>query len=250
MASTPAGLPDTPNVESGANRWLSNMFGGTLGMKDGLNDMIAHILNAWTKLGTGASTPTTAGDVLYVTGSGTSAWGPRALVRIAPTQVLGAAAANVAFASIPATYQSLILVIQARGDTAATSATILLRLNSDAGSNYASQSASGSGSTASAAEVTSGNTIQCGSMPANTAPANAGGICIIEIPHYAHATYHQMVDFRASYRTATGAGGLTTVRGTGIWTGTPAAISHVRVIAGAGNFAAGTVMSLYGVPAS
>lgn len=53
--ATPSTLPDTPDVESGPDRFLSNMFGGTMDQETGLNKIIHDIAEAWNALGSTAS---------------------------------------------------------------------------------------------------------------------------------------------------------------------------------------------------
>jgi hypothetical protein len=61
---------------------------------------------------------------------------PPGLVLISETE-LGASAASVTFSSIPGTYRSLLIVVQARTDKAASDAdTVNVRFNGDTGNNY------------------------------------------------------------------------------------------------------------------
>ena len=76
--ATPTTLPTLANAVPG--NLLPDMHGTGVSHSEGTNEMIADIYNAWEKLGTGASVPTTAGDVLYVTATGATAYGPRGRV--------------------------------------------------------------------------------------------------------------------------------------------------------------------------
>jgi hypothetical protein len=55
------------------SQFLATAWGGTVGMAAGLNQILADLIAAETKIGTGASTPT-AGKVLGADGTGTSSW--------------------------------------------------------------------------------------------------------------------------------------------------------------------------------
>src|SRR5580765_6312874 len=83
---TPATLPNTPNALPSPAR-LSEMFGGSLKHSDGINQMLADILQAWRKIGTTGSpagdTPV-ANRVLTSLANGQSSW----------AQVVGAMIAN------------------------------------------------------------------------------------------------------------------------------------------------------------
>lgn len=70
--ATPTTLPTTPDAVPG--NLLPDMHGVGTSHSEGTNEMIADILQAWTKLGISASTPT-ANTVLRGTGTGTTAYG-------------------------------------------------------------------------------------------------------------------------------------------------------------------------------
>lgn len=69
--ATPATLPNTPNMVPG--NLLPDAHGTGFSQSEGVNEMIADILQAWTKLGIGASTPINQA-ALVGTGTGSSAW--------------------------------------------------------------------------------------------------------------------------------------------------------------------------------
>lgn len=79
--ATPDSLPDTPDVESGPTRNLSNMFGGTLNQEDGLNEMIANIYRAWVKLGVTPVADTLQGWALVGDANGHGIWVPQSAFR-------------------------------------------------------------------------------------------------------------------------------------------------------------------------
>jgi hypothetical protein len=75
--ATPTTLPTTPNMVPG--NLLPDSFGTGLSQSEGINEIKGDVLQAWTKLGTGASTPATVGHVLSVTGAGATAYQHAAL---------------------------------------------------------------------------------------------------------------------------------------------------------------------------
>lgn len=208
-----------------------------------LND-IAEALEA--KLGVGASTPTTAGDVAYVTGSGASAWGPRAPVRLAET-TLGAPAASVTLSSIPQTFRHLLLTSSARTDNAATGMTSMsIRFNGDTASNYgyeliysAAGVVTGTGTT-SATSIASGVASQASSTTGNFAMND----CLI-------VDYTNTAILKQSRNVSGGIEGanvnMKLLIGEGVWRST-SAITSVTLVSGAGNFIAGCRFTLYGIP--
>jgi hypothetical protein len=62
--------------------------------------------------------------------------GSGAMTQLAETIVTGSVAADITFSSISGSYRHLLLTLVGRGDTAATSVSILVQLNADTGSNY------------------------------------------------------------------------------------------------------------------
>ena len=209
-----------------------------------LND-IAEALEA--KVGTGASTPTTAGDVAYVTGSGASAWGPRAPVRLAET-TLGAGAASVTLSSIPQTYRHLMLTASARSDNAATGLTSLgLRFNADSGANYSYQINVSASTTVSTFGSVSATALDIGGTSQASSTANNFALNDMLILDYTNT---------AIFKHAGGSSGgiegalanMKAFFATGVWAST-AAITSITILPGAGSFVANSRFTLYGLPA-
>ena len=208
-----------------------------------LND-IAEALEA--KLGIGASTPTTAGDVAYVTGSGASAWGPRAAVRIAET-TLGAPAASVTLSSIPQMFRHLMLTASARNDVAATGLTSLgLRFNGDTGANYGYQLNVSTSSTVSTFGSVSATALDIGGTSQDSSTANNFCMNDLLILDYADTTMFKQA--RGISGGIEGANAnMKEFFGQGVWRST-AAITSVTLVPGAGNLIAGCRFTLYGLP--
>jgi hypothetical protein len=209
-----------------------------------LND-IAEALEA--KVGTGAFVPTAAGDVLHAIAAGASAWGPRALTRLAET-TLAAPAASISFGSIPTTYRHLLLIGIARDVGAGTSSALDINVNS-AGS-LDNQTATAAGATAAAAESLATGRIQIGYVTGGGAAAGLFAPSIVFFPHYRGTTHDKMAIGLSANKVGTASGNVSVRTGVGyVRTGT-AAITLIGLAANSGaNFAAGTVFTLYGLPA-
>jgi hypothetical protein len=148
------------------------------------------------------------------------------------TTTLSSATSSVTFGSIPATFKDLVLV--ANGSTASGAENILLRFNSDTGSNYSSVFMLGSGSSALSGTVSS-TSIFGGGFGATRANA------LWQIMDYSATDKHKTTLNRtdraddAAYAWA------------GRWANT-SAITTIQVrLGGALSFAAGTTISLYGI---
>lgn len=161
---------------------------------------------------------------------------------------LGAAAASIDVTGIVASYAHLRVLVYARGDTAALSTGILLRINNDSTASYQTQQVYGGATTPSAAEGLAQTSISLGSMPAATAPANWFGASEIVIPHYAGSTNQKAVEASTGYRVGTGTGQGISMRSSGWWS-SGGAINRLTLLPAAGNFAAGTRVTIYGMGA-
>lgn len=165
--------------------------------------------------------------------------------------MLGASQASIDFTSIPAGFTHLRIECCLRGDTAATSTTVLMRFNNDSTSNYQWQQLIAFGATVtgsdSGAALTA--TLTVGSATANTSPAGAFGNCVIDIPNYATASVsnHKAFDSIGSTRLAAGSAGYVSTRNSGIWLSS-AAVNRITLLPGAGNFVAASRATIYGLP--
>lgn len=200
------------------------------------------------KVGSGAFTPAVVGDLLYATGVLSSAWGAVSMRKLAE-QVLGGATATVTFSSIPQNYRHMILWSYARGDTAAASTPIWARLNAEgATTNYDYQRAIGSAASWSTSESLAGANWYTGSAPAANASIVAFSISIAFLAYYGNNGSVKNAVVLGAFKTANTTGGITLEVTANYWRGT-APITTLQLFPGAGNFAAGSVFGLYGVPA-
>lgn len=168
-------------------------------------------------------------------------------------QVLGSAAATVTLSAIPGTYSTLVLQMTLRGDTTGTFLSVVsVRFNGDTGSNYdwerLASSAAGAVRTGGAG-VTSGN---LGTMPApgsggSTTPAGQSGMIRVEIPDYANTVFRKQYKSSGGYRnTPDATGGFVNEQVAGNWRNS-AAITQIDVLSASGNFAEGSIFTLWGI---
>lgn len=161
---------------------------------------------------------------------------------------LGAAAASVDITPIVATYAHLRIEIVARGDTAATATAVVIRYNNDSAANYDHQIMGMSNATAIGIEALAGTSAWVGYMPAATAPANASSNIEVVVAGYAGTTFQKAATSACSLKTTVATGGLTTYANAHWWRST-AAINRVTLLANAGNFVAGSRVTIYAMGA-
>lgn len=170
----------------------------------------------------------------------------KAVSRIAQT-VLGSAAASISFASIPSTYESLMLVLSGRADTASfPSDYIQARFNNDSAANYYDTYVLGQGTTLSGLVDAGIASVGTGKFPAATAAANRGGQLVAIVGGYARTTFHKPIMTWCAYSTDTTTATQQVILSAGLWAST-AAINRWDVFPSGGNFLAGTVATLYGL---
>lgn len=155
------------------------------------------------------------------------------------TQTLGSASSTVTFSSIPQGYTDLVLVF--RGNiTAPTSASFLMRFNSDSGSNYSDTNLYGSGSAAGSYRDTSSTNIRFGAVNNGSGgQSNA----IINVMNYANTTTYKTALARFNDAGAEAAAVV------GTWRSTSAITSITLLLASTSTYASGSTFSLYGIAA-
>jgi hypothetical protein len=214
-------------------------------------------------------TLTTAGDLLKGTGSGAvdrvaigtyrqvlrvnsgataPEWGG-AMVLIGEVSGDGSSA-TVEFSSIPATYRNLMLMFMGRTTDASSSQRVDITFESSptAGaynyqSLYASGASPGSGSSYSVSAIYVGN------LTGTTGVANACGVSTIFIPEYANTNFFKIVQaFNLEVDSAFSDGNFWIQTAMGMYEST-SAIDRIRLTLGSGNWASGSRVTLYGIPA-
>jgi hypothetical protein len=169
-----------------------------------------------------------------------------ALAFIAQQVVAGSVAANIDFSSIPATYESLVLELMGAGDAAALAVNALMRFNNDSGADYYYQLDYANGATpagAASSGVTSG---RIGVLSAASAGSTNVGAIRVQIPNYARTIFRKQYIAQGG---RFGAGDTGSEDVYGMWAST-AAINRITLLLSSGNFALGSVATLYGVKGS
>lgn len=152
----------------------------------------------------------------------------------------------VTFNSIPNTYRDLIVVVRGRGDTAAVSVTPGLTLNNDTGANYGRvRMGTTNGSTTGAAATSGDTSASIGSIPAASATASVAGSIEAIIYDYKGTTFHKELMSVQGGRLGTADSTWNANLFASRWSNT-AAVTRVDITLSAGNFVAGSVVSLYG----
>lgn len=154
------------------------------------------------------------------------------------TTTLGSPTASYTFSSIPSTYTDLVLIIG--GSNVSGDQGIVTQVGNgsiDTGSNYSTTYLLGNGSSASSGRASNDTSIIAGRMDANPSTS------IIHYMNYSNTT---------TYKTVLGRGndGTYVIQHVGLWRNT-AAINTIKVYnLSSVNFAAGTVITLYGIAAA
>jgi len=151
--------------------------------------------------------------------------------------------ATVTFSSIPATYTDLFLVVN---PLSTNNRDVILRFNSDTGTNYSITFVSGYGGGTPA--YSSGRTTNQGFMYADYyGPSNTSqSVRQINIMDYSNTTTYKTAIIRSSNATAYPGGGVDAIAG--LWRST-SAISTIAVSLSADSFLSGSVFKLYGIEA-
>ena len=159
--------------------------------------------------------------------------------------VLSQAAANIDIQNISGSYKHLRLIFQGRGSTS-NQKSVNLTFNNDTGNNYYNQRVYGYGTSVAGYEGLGGAFAYAGQIPGSDATAGFAGSSVIDIPNYAGTTFVKgmTVDIECGLSTATG--NTQNMRWSNWWNSTTA-ITRITLTPSAGNFAAGTILSIYGI---
>lgn len=205
---------------------------------DAKGDLIAATAaDTPARLAVGTNGYVLTADSAEATGLKWSAPGAGGMTEIATGSLSGSA---VNLTSIPATYNSLRLVV--RAFLPATNGTFLgLRFNNDGTANrYHEDTSNSDGLSSSNAFDGTGNRAS-----GNQSSSTANGLIIVDIPDYANTTTWKFFASTAICNNPTTATNYTFTRING-WYNQTAAISQVNLYANSGNFTSGTYI-LYGV---
>jgi hypothetical protein len=199
--------------------------------------------HGWLKKLSNVSTEYMSGTGVFSTPAGSST-----IVQLDEKIASGGATASLDFTSISGSYRHLELRMMLRGLVAATQAGLYLRFNNDSGANYSCSRIYGQGSGAVSDSFDGQTSMQnichlCGS----TATASVFASGTIVVPHYANTGFHKMVEARSSGWTSTsGSTFVVSMANAGKWAST-AAVSRITLLPSSGNFADGSIATLYGI---
>jgi len=152
------------------------------------------------------------------------------------SQTLGTTAGTITLSSIPSTYTDLKLVMTA---SSASSADILLNVNSDTATNYSVTYFYGNGT----AGFSNGGTNQTRTQITALGTSATPSFYTIDFYSYAGSTFKSYLFTSAEDKNGTG----TIQNGVGMWRSTAAITS---ILLTCSTFAAGTTVTLYGIKAA
>lgn len=153
-------------------------------------------------------------------------------------------ATSIDITGLPTSYAHMLIWFLGRGDAAAASTGLNLRLNNDSGSNYDMQRLFASATTVTASETLGTTSMDLGSVPAASAAAGIFSGGLIWLPNYASTTPQKEIIVVGGYKTGTASGNLFTLIRTGFWRST-AAINRLTFLPGGNNFDVGTRATVY-----
>lgn len=152
---------------------------------------------------------------------------------------------TVSFASIPGTYQKLIIEYVARGTQAVASVTMSVQLNGDTtATNYRRMLLVAFGASTVAGGGADNGVID-DSIISASGPANNASYGFIEFPFYANAAFHKQVLGRNAKRVDTATNHQLTEVSTLNWENA-SAITQIDLVLSAGNYDTGSTFNLYG----
>jgi hypothetical protein len=165
---------------------------------------------------------------------------PKTYEPIATTK-LTAVTQNLTFASIPATYTDLILVLSLRASTTASDA--YFRYNNDSATNYSDTVLRGNGSAASSVRDSNALGMDIGVTAVSTDISLFQTPTIIQIMNYANTTTFKTALIRTSNSTAMVSAIV------GLWRST-AAINTINIVHRGTGWDVGSTATLYGIKAA
>ena len=179
-------------------------------------------------------------------GKGSRMWEPTSSYDSIQTVTVGAAQSTISFTSIPSTYTHLQIRFIARDDGPGTGATdLLLRFNSDSGSNYIWHALYGNGTTAGGAGIGTATTAtRMGYATEGASSANMFSGFVTDILDYGNTNKYKVHrTIGASERNGSG----NILFESGLWKST-SAITRIDIThGGAYNFNTYSSFALYGI---
>lgn len=187
------------------------------------------------------------GDWVEVTSSGTSGSATQSTViaKIDSHLTSGSAGdSEIVFANIPEGYSNLIIKLHGRGTNASTEADIRIQFNNDTGNNYDYQAAVAYTSIDDF-QVANAAYGYLGGLASASAPAGESSQISVDINNYDSDTLNKTVMSLNAHRVGTGTSNYRLITASSYWRSN-APITKIKLFLSAGNFANGTVVTLYG----
>jgi hypothetical protein len=129
------------------------------------------------------------------------------------------------------------------GAATATDQDLIVRVNSDSGTNYGVTQLNGNGTSAASSRSSNNTRIEIGSVPAANAAASTYGTILVDFMNYSNTTTNKTVLVRSNDA------GVIVRALVNLWRST-SAITSINILSLAGNLASGTVATLYGIKAA
>ncbi len=158
--------------------------------------------------------------------------------------------ASFDFTNISQAFRHLRIELYARSDdTVLTSRSVRVQFNGDGGANYDFQRLIGSAAVAGADEFLAQSSGAMGEIPASNVGvgANLFGQSDALIAYYTQATNNKMLTVLSGRKLGTASGNMLLQHVACFWRSN-AAITQVALFPGVGNFAEGSIATLYGLP--
>ncbi len=207
------------------------------------NPTVAAAAITAAKLTSGAAT---VGQVATADGAGAVTYATPAMVLLFST-TLGSSG-TFDQASIPQTFNDLLVVFIARGTDAGATDSLQVRFNNDSGANYGSQIVFGNQANPAATEHVSQTSI--GALPTITAAGFASARFVagqVWIPGYASTAWQKTTATNSPIGLAITSAGMIAQAVTGLWNATTA-INRIQAFgASTANLVAGSQMRIYGI---
>lgn len=167
--------------------------------------------------------------------------------KILEIEVTADTVASVDLQGIPAHFRHLMVRMSGRGDLAAASAGLQLRLNADESATYQRQYVAHNTGTDAGSELFNQTSASIGYVPAANASSNSWGQIELLIPNYAGGGLGAWISRANHVETATGTPSAHAGIWIGVWDST-AAIDEISLFAASGNLIKGTNVQLFGMP--
>jgi hypothetical protein len=162
--------------------------------------------------------------------------------------VLTASQTTIPIPTIPQGYNDLRIVWQIRSTAAVTNTSFAIQFNGDTGSNYDRADVFGNTAAGAASAIATTSAV-IGESSGASSPSGASGVGQLLIPNYAGQVFRKGGTGSSLLKSADSSGNIAAELWAIEWRNT-AAITSALLSLGAGDFAVGTVIEVYGEPAA